>query len=54
VFGRVLGLPGQEIMAIAPNVGNKTWVGTGEGLAWVSSSTGRALPHGIYVNPAAR
>jgi ligand-binding sensor domain-containing protein len=53
VFGEVLGLPGRQTLAISPETGNKVWVGTREGLGWVSTSTGRGVPHVGYSNPGA-
>ncbi|MCG8362137.1 MAG: transcriptional regulator, partial [Pseudanabaenales cyanobacterium] len=51
IIGEVPNLPSGRILALSPNTGNKVWVGTSEGLAWVSMTTGRAAPHGAFVSP---
>jgi ligand-binding sensor domain-containing protein len=36
------GLPSSRILELSPDTGNKVWVGTSEGLGWVSLTTGVA------------
>ncbi|NEO23349.1 MAG: transcriptional regulator, partial [Moorea sp. SIO4A5] len=45
VLAKLGKLPSSRILALAPNTGNKLWIGTSEGLAWVSMTTGRIEPH---------
>ena len=51
LLGQVGQLPSQQVLAIAPDVGNKLWVGTYQGLAWVSLTTGLTRPHYGFVEP---
>jgi ligand-binding sensor domain-containing protein len=49
VLGQVANLPSSNILSLSPDTGNKLWVGTKEGLAWVSLTTGLARPHYAFV-----
>jgi ligand-binding sensor domain-containing protein len=45
VLGEVPDLPSSRVLVLSPDTGNKLWVGTTEGLAWVSQTTGQVRPH---------
>jgi ligand-binding sensor domain-containing protein len=45
VVNEIPGLPSGHVLDISTNTGNKAWIGTDEGLAWVSLNSGRARPH---------
>jgi ligand-binding sensor domain-containing protein len=49
VLGQVFNLPSNAILSLSPDTGNKVWVGTKEGLAWISLTTGQARPHLAFV-----
>jgi len=42
---QILDLPSSDVMALAPNTGNKLWIGTREGLAWVGWGRNQARSH---------
>jgi ligand-binding sensor domain-containing protein len=46
--GQIAGLPSSRVLALSADTGNKVWVGTTEGLAWVSLNDYRSR---IYPNP---
>ena len=50
IVSRVPNLPSGNVLSIATDVSDKLWVGTTEGLAWVSLTTGRAVAHREFTN----
>jgi ligand-binding sensor domain-containing protein len=49
VLGQIPDLPSSSILSLSPDTGNKLWVGTKEGLVWVSLTTGQVRPHFAFV-----
>jgi ligand-binding sensor domain-containing protein len=49
VLGQIPNLPSSSVLSLSPDTGNKLWVGTTEGLAWVSLTTGQVRPHFAFV-----
>ena len=46
---QVPNLPSQRILSLSPNTAHKLWIGTREGLAWLSLSTGLVRTHEGFV-----
>jgi ligand-binding sensor domain-containing protein len=48
---QITDLPSGNILSLSANTGNKLWVGTSEGLAWVSRNRNEARSHWTFTRP---